>query len=318
MLVPARRQGRAAGRSSVRATLNRGSAREGCPQRNAGSYVGRNRARARPAQTPHAVMLVVRPHFRARDPYRVSGTGPGGAGRAGGQRSDRAGRAARSGLGDGRRAVDHSLGRGCRAPGGRWPTRRAAVVRIIEVPMEDGKGYQAEIYAEGEVRISGQGGPPRPQVRTVLRTRKQVQLRAYRENGLTQWKEPPSDLLILRRSGFVLPEPAATRSKPATSRPEPAAAPSELAGCSAGADPGICHTWICFSGRDGYCRGISPRRSGRNGHRPAAAGSAASRARAAAELDEEGSSAPVGPVRAQRPCGHPGSGNRPGHARRAG
>ena len=104
----------------------------------------------------------------------------------------------------------------------------AAVVRIIEVPMEDGKGYQAEIYAEGEVRISGQGGPPRPQVRTVLRTRKQVQLRAYRENGLTQWKEPPSDLLILRRSGFVLPEPAATRSKPATSRPEPAAAPSEL------------------------------------------------------------------------------------------
>ena len=167
--------------------------------------------------------------LRARDPYRVSGTGPGGAGRAGGRRSDRAGRAARSGLGDGRRAVGHSLGRGCRAPGGRWPTRRAAVVRIIEVPMEDGKGYQAEIYAEGEVRISGQGGPPRPQVRTVLRTRKQVQLRAYRENGLTQWKEPPRDLLILRRSGFVLPEPAATRSKPATARPEPAAAPSELA-----------------------------------------------------------------------------------------
>ena len=106
---------------------------------------------------------------------------------------------------------------------------RAAVVRIIEVPMEDGKGYQAEIYAEGEVRISGQGRPPRPQVRTVLRTGKQVQLRAYRENGLTQWKEPPRDLLILRRSGFVLPEPAATRSKPVTARPEGAAAPSELA-----------------------------------------------------------------------------------------
>ncbi len=123
MLALMRRQGRAAGRSRVRATLNRGSAREGCPQRNAGSYVGRNRARARPTQTPHAVMLVVRPHSRARDPYRVSGTGPGGAGRASGQRSDRAGRAACSGLGDGRRAVGHSLGRGCRAPGGRWPTR---------------------------------------------------------------------------------------------------------------------------------------------------------------------------------------------------
>src|SRR5271157_5735424 len=123
VLVLPRRQGRAAGRSSVRATLNRGSAREGCPQRNAGSYVGRNRARARPTQTPHAVMLVVRPHLRARDPYRDSGPGPGGPGRAGGRRSDRAGRAARPGLGYGRRAVGHSLGRGCRAPGRRWPTR---------------------------------------------------------------------------------------------------------------------------------------------------------------------------------------------------
>src|SRR5208337_3183765 len=88
---------------------------------------------------------------------------------------------------------------------------RAAVVRILEVPMENGKGYQAEIYAEGEVRISGQGGPPRPQARTVLRTRKQVQLRAYKDNGFTQWKEPPRDLLILRRSGFVAPEPAAAQ-----------------------------------------------------------------------------------------------------------
>ena len=123
VLVLPRRQGRVAGRSSVRATLNRGSAREGCPQRNAGSYLGRNRAGARPTQTPHAVMLVVRPHFRARDPYRVTGPGPGGPGRAGGRRSDRAGRAARPGLGDGRRAVGHSLGRGRRAPGGRWPAR---------------------------------------------------------------------------------------------------------------------------------------------------------------------------------------------------
>jgi hypothetical protein len=113
---------------------------------------------------------------------------------------------------------------------------RAAVVRILEVPMENGKGYQAEIYAEGEVRISGQGGPPRPQARTVLRTRKQVQLRAYKDNGFTQWKEPPRDLLILRRSGFVLPEPAtarpelaAARSEPAAARSEPAAARSEPA-----------------------------------------------------------------------------------------
>jgi len=106
---------------------------------------------------------------------------------------------------------------------------RAAVVRILEVPMENGKGYQAEIYAEGEVRISGQGGPPRPQARTVLRTRKQVQLRAYKDNGFTQWKEPPRDLLILRRSGFVLPEPATARPEPAAARSEPAIARPEPA-----------------------------------------------------------------------------------------
>src|SRR5208337_4187281 len=106
---------------------------------------------------------------------------------------------------------------------------RAAVVRILEVPMENGKGYQAEIYAEGEVRISGQGGPPQPQARTVLRTRKQVQLRAYKDNGFTQWREPPRDLLILRRSGFVLPESAAARSEPAIAQPEPASTQPEPA-----------------------------------------------------------------------------------------
>jgi len=104
---------------------------------------------------------------------------------------------------------------------------RAAVVRIIEVPMDNSKGYQADIYAEGEVRITGQGGPPRPQARTVLRTRKQVQLRVYKDNGYTQLKEPPRDLLILRRSGFVSRQPAAAPSKPATARPEPAATRSE-------------------------------------------------------------------------------------------
>ena len=75
--VQSLRRDRAAGSSCVRATLNRGSAREGCPQRNAGSYFGRNRARARPTQTPHAVKPVVRPHLRARDPYRITGPGSG-------------------------------------------------------------------------------------------------------------------------------------------------------------------------------------------------------------------------------------------------
>ena len=115
MLVPARRQGRAAGRSSVRATLNRGSAREGCPQRNAGSYVGRNRARARQA---------------ANDPIELAARHVQVWETAGERWTILSGEAAVLQAGDGLRA-------------------RAAVVRIIEVPMEDGKGYQAEIYAEG-------------------------------------------------------------------------------------------------------------------------------------------------------------------------
>ena len=183
----------------------------------------------------------------------------------------------------------------------------AAVVRIIEVPMEDGKGYQAEIYAEGEVRISGQGGRPRPQVRTVLLTRKQVQLRAYRENGLTQWKEPPRDLLILRRSGFVSPEPAATRSKPATARPEPAAAPSVLAAAP--------QAQILAPAIPGSASRVETARNGPTAPQPP-------------DLPPlEPVPPPSSPKKdpqlrlaqfEQRPCGHPGSGNRPSHARRAG
>ena len=44
---------------------------------------------------------------------------------------------------------------------------RGAVIRIIEVPMEAGKGFQADIYAEGEVRITGQETAPRAEARTV-------------------------------------------------------------------------------------------------------------------------------------------------------
>jgi len=95
---------------------------------------------------------------------------------------------------------------------------RAAVVRIIEIPVEGGKGYQSDVYAEGDVRVTGPGRPPQPQFRTVLRTCKQVQLRAYQESGFTECQEPPRGLLILRRSGFPIAAPAAQR-------PEPAAAP---------------------------------------------------------------------------------------------
>ncbi len=111
----------------------------------------------------------------------------------------------------------------------------SAVVRLSEMPLDDGKAYQAEIYAEGEVRISGREGPPRTKLRATFRTRKQVQLNAYTPRGLSSLKEPPRDLMILRRSGFLMPEPAIGRSQPASAPPlqaaaqsQPAAAPVEL------------------------------------------------------------------------------------------
>lgn len=101
---------------------------------------------------------------------------------------------------------------------------RGAVVRIIAVPMEGGKGFQADIYAEGDVRISGQETAPRAEERTSLRTRGEVRLSPYQSSGLTELKEPPRGLMIVARSGFAVPEP--TPAPP----PKTASPPADVAG----------------------------------------------------------------------------------------
>ena len=87
---------------------------------------------------------------------------------------------------------------------------RAAVVRIIEVTDEAGKSFQADVYAEGDVRITGRETAPRLKHRAVLRTAKQIQLSPYKPTGLTAFKEPPVGLKILQRSGLQQPSPPAT------------------------------------------------------------------------------------------------------------
>ena len=84
--------------------------------------------------------------------------------------------------------------------------------------MEGEKVFQAEVYAEGNVRITGQEEAPRNEYRATLRTARQVQVSPYQASGLTQLKEPPRGLLILERSGFARSEPAQT---PAQAAPAP-------------------------------------------------------------------------------------------------
>ena len=89
---------------------------------------------------------------------------------------------------------------------------RGAVIRIIEVPMKGGKGYQADVYAEGDVRVVGQAGPPQAEHRAVFRTSKEVRLEPYDPSGLTRLNEPPRGLPIMVHSGFTPTEaPAPSR-----------------------------------------------------------------------------------------------------------
>ena len=56
--------------------------------------------------------------------------------------------------------------------------------------------------------MSGDDSPARPVVSRVFRTT-EVQLKCYDAGGPTDGKDPPWDLAIIRRSGFLAPKPAA-------------------------------------------------------------------------------------------------------------
>ena len=109
---------------------------------------------------------------------------------------------------------------------------------------EAGKLFQADIYAEGDVRITGRETAPKLKHRAVLRTAKQIQLSPYKPTGLTAFKEPPVGLKILQRSGLQQPSPPATgqaQSKqsapPPQSRPRAVTESSLTAPLEAGPSP---------------------------------------------------------------------------------
>ena len=96
---------------------------------------------------------------------------------------------------------------------------RGAVVRIIEVPMEGGRAIQADIYAEGEVRISGQETAPGPRCARRSGPEGQFRLSPYRSLRPDAAEEPPRGLMIVDAVGF---RPARTGCRAAATRVPPA------------------------------------------------------------------------------------------------
>ena len=64
-----------------------------------------------------------------------------------------------------------------------------------------------EVYAEGQIRVSGTSNADQTAYRGVFRT-SEVQLKCYDRAGPKTEKDPPWDLAIIRRSGFVAQKPA--------------------------------------------------------------------------------------------------------------
>ncbi|WP_246196127.1 LPS-assembly protein LptD [Aquisphaera giovannonii] len=100
---------------------------------------------------------------------------------------------------------------------------RAAVVRIVEVTIGGEKGHQIDIYAEGDVRITGQDRAPAPSFRTSVRTAREVRLNPYRPAGLQVVKGPPRGLAILDRCGFA----GGVQSRPAAAATPASVAPRQ-------------------------------------------------------------------------------------------
>ncbi len=90
---------------------------------------------------------------------------------------------------------------------------REAIVRIVDVSTRFDKILQVEVYAQGQVRVNGDEGPPRAGHHGAFRT-SEVQLKCYQPSGPTTPKVPPWQLQIIRRSGFRVPTPAAGIQKP--------------------------------------------------------------------------------------------------------
>jgi len=104
---------------------------------------------------------------------------------------------------------------------------REAVVRVSDVSTAIEKIVQVEVYAEGQVRVAGNEGPPQPRFHVVFRTA-EVRLKCYHPSGPSTPKDPPWQLQIVRRSGFREPKPAVADPKGAG--PEPVVGRGPAAG----------------------------------------------------------------------------------------
>jgi len=101
-----------------------------------------------------------------------------------------------------------------------------AVVRITDASSETEKFFQVEVFAEGQVRLTGDNNSPRPSYRGVFRTY-EVHLKCYEPTGPQTAQEPPWDLAIVRRSGLLAPQPAKVRQTAAPVELVPAPRPGE-------------------------------------------------------------------------------------------
>lgn len=74
-----------------------------------------------------------------------------------------------------------------------------AVVRIVPAPDRSTPGPRLEVYAEDQVQMVGQTGPPLRRLRMTLRTEKDVRLKPYEDGGLVRLTGPPKGLPLLER-----------------------------------------------------------------------------------------------------------------------
>jgi hypothetical protein len=80
---------------------------------------------------------------------------------------------------------------------------REAIVRITDGSSGVDKIQQVEVYAEGDVRLSGAATSTRPAYRGAFRTT-ECQLKCYDAGRPQTVNSPPWDLSIIRRSGFLV------------------------------------------------------------------------------------------------------------------
>ncbi len=106
---------------------------------------------------------------------------------------------------------------------------QGAVLRIedVELPEEQIRVYQAEVYAEGDVREKiRQHGTSRARVLATFRTSKQVKLAPYDPSRMQKLNGPPGNAPILARSGFFRPP---TRGREPAEGGNPSSSPGPAA-----------------------------------------------------------------------------------------